>query len=79
MVAARAETLLGFDYGEKRIGVAVGQTVTRTATPLETIAVKRSKRRGVATRRAGRGAASQHGRERAADLGPRHPICQSTA
>lgn len=30
-------TLLGFDYGEKRIGVAVGQTVTKTATPLETV------------------------------------------
>lgn len=33
-------TLLGFDYGEKRIGVAVGQTVTRTATALTTIAAR---------------------------------------
>ena len=33
------KTLLCFDYGEKRIGVAVGQTVTRTATALETINV----------------------------------------
>jgi putative Holliday junction resolvase len=33
-----ALTLIGFDYGNKRIGVAVGQTVTGTATPLETIA-----------------------------------------
>lgn len=32
-------TLLGFDYGAKRIGIAVGQALTRTATPLETIAV----------------------------------------
>ena len=32
-------TLIGFDYGEVRIGVAVGQTLTGTATPLETIAV----------------------------------------
>lgn len=32
-------TLIGFDYGEARIGVAVGQTLTGTATPLETIAV----------------------------------------
>jgi putative Holliday junction resolvase len=32
-------TLIGFDYGELRIGVAVGQTLTRTATPLETIGV----------------------------------------
>ncbi len=31
-------TLLGFDYGTKRIGVAVGQTVTGTATPLEIVA-----------------------------------------
>jgi len=30
-------TLLCFDYGERRIGVAVGQTLTGTATPLETL------------------------------------------
>lgn len=30
-------TLLGFDYGQKRIGVAVGQQLTRSATPLTTI------------------------------------------
>lgn len=30
-------TALGFDYGTKRIGVAVGQTLTATATPLTTI------------------------------------------
>jgi len=34
-------SLLCFDYGEKRIGVAVGQPLTGTATPLETIAVRR--------------------------------------
>jgi len=28
------EILLGFDFGMKRIGVAVGQTVTKTARPL---------------------------------------------
>ena len=33
-------SLLGFDYGEKRIGVAVGQSLTRTATPLEIVAVR---------------------------------------
>ncbi len=33
-------TLLAFDYGLSRIGVAVGQTMTRTATALETIANK---------------------------------------
>lgn len=27
-------TFLGFDFGERRIGVAVGQTLTATATPL---------------------------------------------
>ena len=30
-------TLLGFDYGTKRIGVATGQTLTATATPLKTL------------------------------------------
>ncbi|MFM8332559.1 MAG: Holliday junction resolvase RuvX [Candidatus Methylumidiphilus sp.] len=30
-------TYLGFDYGDKHIGVAVGQSLTRTATGLETI------------------------------------------
>ncbi|HEX2548905.1 MAG TPA: Holliday junction resolvase RuvX [Gammaproteobacteria bacterium] len=29
--------LIGFDFGMKRIGVAVGQTVTKTARPLATI------------------------------------------
>lgn len=32
--------LLAFDFGKKRIGVAVGQTVTQTARPLVTIAAK---------------------------------------
>ena len=36
-------TLIAFDYGEKRIGTAIGQTVTRTATPLETVPVRRTK------------------------------------
>ena len=30
-------TLLGFDYGPAKIGVAVGQTMTGTASPLETL------------------------------------------
>lgn len=38
-----SRVILGFDYGEKRIGVAVGQTVTQTATPLETVNVYRNK------------------------------------
>jgi putative Holliday junction resolvase len=28
---------LGFDYGEERIGVATGQLITRSASPLETL------------------------------------------
>ncbi len=35
----QAETLLAFDYGEKHIGIAVGQTLTGTANPLETVHV----------------------------------------
>jgi putative Holliday junction resolvase len=32
--AGREATLLAFDYGEKRIGVAVGNSLTRSARPL---------------------------------------------
>lgn len=32
--------LMGFDYGSKRIGVAVGQTLTATARPLAIVLVK---------------------------------------
>ena len=31
------QVLLGFDFGMKRIGVAVGQIITRTARPLTTV------------------------------------------
>lgn len=31
-------TVLGFDFGSKRIGVAVGNELTRTASPLEIVA-----------------------------------------
>jgi len=41
-VTESPETLLAFDYGEKHIGVAVGQTLTGTANPLETIRVTRT-------------------------------------
>jgi putative Holliday junction resolvase len=37
---ADVQTLLGFDYGIKRIGVAVGQTVTATARPLAVLACR---------------------------------------
>lgn len=36
---ARPATLLGFDYGDRTIGVAAGQTVTGSATPLGTVRV----------------------------------------
>ena len=37
------KTILCFDFGEKNIGVAVGQTITATASPLETIKTINSK------------------------------------
>jgi len=37
------KTILGFDYGEKRIGVAVGQTLTSQANPLITLQSKQQK------------------------------------
>lgn len=36
-VSPGATTLLGFDYGRKRIGVAVGQSLTATASALTTV------------------------------------------
>jgi putative Holliday junction resolvase len=36
----KSATYLGFDYGTKRIGVAVGNTVSGSATALDTITVK---------------------------------------
>ncbi len=35
--APRPHTVLGFDFGLRRIGVAVGQTLTGTASPLQTL------------------------------------------
>ncbi|MDZ7735111.1 MAG: Holliday junction resolvase RuvX [Gammaproteobacteria bacterium] len=40
---SRHTTLLGFDFGDKRIGVAVGQTLTGTATALTTVAMHQQK------------------------------------
>ena len=42
-MSAKTLTLVAFDYGEKRIGVAVGQTLTATATPLTTLAARYGK------------------------------------
>ena len=35
---SRAATILAFDFGLRRIGVAVGQTITGSASPLGTVA-----------------------------------------
>ena len=40
MIAPAARTVLSFDYGLRRIGVAVGNTLTGTAEALETIAAQ---------------------------------------
>jgi len=37
MRAMPEETLLGFDFGEKKIGIAIGNPLTRQARPLEII------------------------------------------
>lgn len=37
----KPSTLLGFDFGMKSIGVAVGQTVTKSAKPLTTLKAKK--------------------------------------
>jgi len=33
-------TVLGFDFGLKKMGIAVGQTITQTASPIEIIRVQ---------------------------------------
>ncbi|MGC9237067.1 MAG: Holliday junction resolvase RuvX [Thiomonas sp.] len=35
-------TVLGFDWGRRRIGTAVGNSITRTATPLSTLRADRN-------------------------------------
>ncbi len=43
--AAPSGTLLGFDFGEKRLGVAVGETATRLAHPVATLAIEATQAR----------------------------------
>jgi putative Holliday junction resolvase len=43
--AGRAQSFLAFDFGAKRTGVASGNTVTRSATPLKTIATEKTDER----------------------------------
>jgi len=40
---AMPKTVLGFDFGKQRIGVAVGQRITGTASPLQTLQSKNGK------------------------------------
>lgn len=40
-----SETVMAFDFGEKRIGVAIGETLIGTARPLATIAETANDRR----------------------------------
>lgn len=42
-VTDQPQTLLGFDFGEKRTGVAVGQALTRTASGLTTLHSRQGK------------------------------------
>ena len=42
-MATTQRTLLGFDYGRKRIGVAVGQQITQSATALTTVRARNGK------------------------------------
>jgi putative Holliday junction resolvase len=35
-----SQTILAFDFGEKRIGVAIGNTITKTSEPLKIIEEK---------------------------------------
>ncbi len=39
----KIKTVLGFDFGTKKIGVAVGQSITQTVTPLITLTSKNQK------------------------------------
>ncbi|GAC15656.1 Holliday junction resolvase RuvX [Aliiglaciecola lipolytica] len=39
-MVSTSKTLLGFDFGTKSIGVAIGQEITGTASPLEAIKAK---------------------------------------
>lgn len=47
----RAGTVLGFDFGERRIGVAVGDIETRIAHPLATVAARENRARFAAIAR----------------------------
>ncbi len=39
-LTAQAQTFLGFDFGTQRVGVASGNRITQSATPLPTVAAQ---------------------------------------
>ncbi|MCP5145049.1 MAG: Holliday junction resolvase RuvX [Gammaproteobacteria bacterium] len=41
MTDSAPATLLAFDFGRRRIGIAVGQTISATASPLQTVEATR--------------------------------------
>ena len=43
IVKSSGRTLLGFDFSKNRVGIAVGQELTGTVTPLTTLHAKNSK------------------------------------
>jgi putative holliday junction resolvase len=45
MSAARSETVMGFDFGEQRIGIAIGETLLGEARALTTVAEEANERR----------------------------------
>ncbi len=50
-MSQKNQTILAFDYGEKRIGVAVGNTITKTAEPLTIIQERNQDERWAAIQR----------------------------
>ena len=42
-MSKKQRTLLGFDFGTKRVGIAIGQEVTATARPLTTVTAVKHK------------------------------------
>ena len=53
LASARARSYLAFDFGTRRVGVATGNALTGTATPLTTIAA-RARRASPRSRRSSR-------------------------
>lgn len=78
---ALSGTLLGFDFGEQRVGVAVGETSTRIANPLGAIEESANERRFRAIEalvNEWRPVAFIVGRPQHAD-GSEHPVARLTA